>query len=309
MVDARTFGDDSLRVLRALQFAARFELEVDAITQQRCQSIALDDLPSERVWGEFEKLLLLALRPSIGFRLAMELGVVRQLLPELLPLASCPQDPEWHPEGDVWTHTLLVIDQARRRLDALDRGPAVALMLGAVCHDIAKPSTTALIDGRIRSPGHEEAGVPLTIAVLDRLNVHSLDGFDVRAATLALVAQHLKPVAFAKMDARVGDGAYRRLAQKVDLELLARMAYADCLGRGGTFDCHLIEIFLERARALGVQHAAPAPLLLGRHVLALGVAPGPRVGEILKAVYEQQLEGVVTTLEEAIAMARERIGV
>jgi tRNA nucleotidyltransferase (CCA-adding enzyme) len=309
MVDARTFGDDSLRVLRALQFAARFELEMDSATHQLCQTIALDDLPSERVWGEFEKLLLLALRPSIGFRLAMELGVVRQLLPELLPLASCPQDPEWHPEGDVWTHTLLVVDQARGRLDGLTRGPAVALMLGAVCHDIAKPSTTALIDGRIRSPGHEEAGVPLTIAVLDRLNVHSLDGFDVRAATLALVAQHLKPVAFAKTDARVGDGAYRRLALKVDLELLARMAYADCMGRSGTFDCHLIEIFLERARALGVQHAAPAPLLLGRHVLALGVAPGPRVGEVLKAVYEQQLEGVVTTLEEAIAMARERIGV
>jgi tRNA nucleotidyltransferase (CCA-adding enzyme) len=309
MVDARTFGDDSLRVLRGLQFAARFELEMDSTTRQLCQTVALDDLPSERVWAEFEKLLLLAVRPSIGFRLAMELGVVRQLLPELLPLASCPQDPEWHPEGDVWTHTLLVVDQARRRLEGLTRGPAVALMLGAVCHDIAKPATTALIDGRIRSPGHEEAGVPLTIAVLDRLNVHSLDGYDVRAATLALVAQHLKPVAFAKMDAKVGDGAYRRLAQKVDLELLARMAYADCTGRTGTFDCHLIEVFLERARALGVQHAAPPPLLLGRHVLALGVAPGPRVGQILKAVYEQQLEGAVTTLDEAIAAAREQLGV
>jgi tRNA nucleotidyltransferase (CCA-adding enzyme) len=304
VVDARTFADDSLRVLRALQFAARFELELDAASRDLCRAIPLDDLPAERVWGEVEKLLLIAARPSIGLALAMELGVIERLLPELLPLASCPQDPEWHPEGDVWTHTLMVVDQARARLDGLGRGPAAALMLGAVCHDIAKPGTTVLTDGRIRSPGHEEAGVPLTIAILDRLNIHTLDGYDVRTTTVALVAQHLKPVAFVKSKTKVSDGAYRRLAQKVDLELLAMLARADCQGRAGTFGCEIIDVFLERARALGVEHAAPAPLLLGRHVLALGVAPGPRVGEILRRVYDEQLEGAVTTTEEAISAAR-----
>ena len=104
---------------------------------------------------------------------------------------------------------------------------------------------------------------------------------------------------------RCGDGAFRRLAQKVDLELLARLAESDCLGREpGTFDCSAMDWFLERARALGVEHRPPAPMLLGRHLLELGVPPGPRVGEILKAVYEQQLDGAVQDLDVAIAAAR-----
>jgi tRNA nucleotidyltransferase (CCA-adding enzyme) len=102
----------------------------------------------------------------------------------------------------------------------------------------------------------------------------------------------------------VGDGAFRRLAQKVDLELLARVARADCLGRDGGFDCSAMDWFIERARSLGVEHQPPAPLLLGRHVLALGVPPGPRVGEILKQVYERQLDGVIATQDEAIAAAQ-----
>ena len=151
---------------------------------------------------------------------------------------------------------------------------------------------------------HEEQGVAPTQAFLDRLNIHSLDGYDVRQQVVGLVAQHLKPGAWFKVRDEVGDGAFRRLAQKVDLELLARVAKADCLGREpGRFDCTAMDWFLDRARALGVEHRPPAPILLGRHVLALGVQPGPRVGEILKAVYEQQLDGTVTTLDEAIAAA------
>lgn len=308
MVDRDTFGDDSLRVLRAVQFAARFEFALDPATADLCRTIDLSDLPSERIWGELEKLLLQARRPSVGLRLAWDLGVIHQLLPELVPMAACPQDPEWHPEGDVWTHTLMVVDEARARINDLARGPAVAMMVAAICHDIAKPTTTAMIDGRWRSPGHEEAGVAPSTAVLDRLNLHSLEGYDVRRAVLGLVAQHLKPSAFHKAGAKVGDGAFRRLAQKVDLELLARFAKADCHGRQGPFDCSAMDWFLERARALGVQHRAPDPILLGRHLLDLGMAPGPAVGRILKAVYERQLDGDVRTLDDAIAEARRRLG-
>ena len=146
-------------MLRALQFAARFECALDDEARAICRAIPLDDLPAERLWGEFEKLLLAAERPSIGFALARELGVVDQLLPEMRPLCGCPQDPEWHPEGDVWTHTLMVIDEARRRNADLDRPRLAAVMLGAVCHDLGKPATTAIIDGRWRSPGHEAAGL------------------------------------------------------------------------------------------------------------------------------------------------------
>ena len=301
-VDLTTFGDDSLRVLRAVQFAARLELALDADTASLCRRIALDDLPAERVWSELEKLLLAAERPSVGFALSLDLGVVDRLLPELKPLVGCTQEREWHPEGDVWTHTLMVIDKARELNTDLDRPRLITLMLGAVCHDLGKPSTTAVIDGRIRSLNHEEAGVAPTLGLLDRLNIHSIDGCDVRTQVVGLVAHHLKPGMFYKA-AQVGDGAFRRLAQKVDLELLARVARADCLGRSGDFDCTAIDWFIARARTLGVEHRPPAPLLMGRHLLALGLSPGPKVGEILKVVYEQQLDGGVSSIQEAIAAA------
>jgi tRNA nucleotidyltransferase (CCA-adding enzyme) len=178
-------------------------------------------------------------------------------------------------------------------------------MLGAVCHDLGKPATTAFIDGRIRSRNHEEAGVEPTHAFLDRLNVHTMNGYDVRHQVVGLVAQHLKPGMWHKSPGEVGDGAFRRLAKKVDLELLARVAASDCLGRHpGSFDCSAMDWFLDRARALGVEHGAPPPLLLGRHLLKLGLTPGPEIGRILKAVYEQQLDGHVATVDEATDAAR-----
>lgn len=307
-VDPATFTDDSLRVLRALQFAARFELAVDVATKDLCRHIPLDDLPAERIWGEMEKLLLQARRPSVGFSLALEIGVVAQLFPELLALVGCPQEPDWHPEGDVWVHTLLVIDAARQRIDDLPRPQQITLMVGAVCHDFGKPATTAVIDGRIRSMNHEEAGVVPTHRFLDRLNVHTMEGYDVRRQVVGLVAHHLKPGMWFKSPTEVSDGAFRRLAQKVDLELLARIASADCVGRTGTFDCSAMDWFLARARALGVEHAPPPPLLKGRHLLALGLQPGPHLGRILKQVYERQLDGAIETEEEALAMARQIIG-
>jgi tRNA nucleotidyltransferase (CCA-adding enzyme) len=304
-VDERTFGDDSLRVLRAVQFAARFEFTLDERTRQLCREIPLDDLPSERIWGEIEKLLLRSRKPSIGFALALELGVIDRLFPELRALVGCPQEPEWHPEGDVWVHTLLVIDEARKRMDGLPYPQQVALMLGAVCHDFGKPATTAFVDGRIRSLEHEEEGVPPATRLLDRLNVHTLHGCDVRREVLGMVANHLKPGMFAKANPPVGDGAFRRLAQKVDLELLARLAKADCEGRGGGFDCSAMDWFLERAQALGVQHAPPDPLVKGRHLLELGVRPGPAVGEVLREVYERQLDGSVADFDAAFTLARQ----
>ncbi len=307
MVDPDTFADDSLRVLRAVQFAARFQWQVDAATKTVCRAIPLDDLPSERIWGEFEKLLLRASRPSVGLELALELGVIERLFPGLAELVGCEQEPEWHPEGDVWVHNLLVIDQAATRTGGLPYPQQVALMLGAVCHDLGKPRTTAFIDGRIRSHNHEEAGVEPTLRILDRLNIHTLNGYDVRGQVVGLVAHHLKPGMWHRAPNGVGDGAFRRLARKVDLELLARLAAADCRGRTGTFDCTAMDWFLERARHLGVQHEPPPPLLLGRHVLALGLIPGPEVGRILGQVYERQIDGEVSSLAEAIVLAKELV--
>jgi len=300
VVDPHTFIDDSLRVLRAVQFAARFELSVDDETRALLRSIPIDDLPSERIWGEVEKLLLLADRPSIGLRLAKDIGIIDRVFPEMAALDGCPQDAEWHPEGDVWIHTLMVVDQAHARIEGLERGPAVTMMLGAICHDLGKPATTAMIDGRWRSPGHEAAGVAPTTALLDRLNVHSLDGYDVRGQVLGLVTEHMRPGAFHKTPKNVGDGAFRRLALKVNLELLARFAEADCQGRTGAFDCSASAWFVDRARALGVSEAAPPPIVLGRHLLARGMTPGPEMGRVLRDLYEKQLDGAFTTVEEAL---------
>jgi tRNA nucleotidyltransferase (CCA-adding enzyme) len=201
-----------------------------------------------------------------------------------------------------------VVDQARQQNGDLDRPRLATIMLGAVCHDLGKPATTAFIDGRIRSLDHEQAGVEPSLRVLDRLNVHTLDGFDVREQVVGLVAHHLKPGMYHKAG-NVGDGAFRRLAQKVDLELLARLARADCLGRTGTFDCSAMDWFVERARALGVEHRAPEALVRGRDLLALGLSPGPRVGEVLKQIYERQLDGEITSAEEGIEAARQILGV
>jgi tRNA nucleotidyltransferase (CCA-adding enzyme) len=311
-VSADTFSDDSLRVLRAAQFAARFEFRIEPQTVVLCRAIDLSDLPAERIWGETEKLLLRAQHPSIGLGWLHALSVLDKLFPEIKALIEVPQDPEWHPEGDVFVHTRLVVDRARELIDDLSYAKQVTVMLAALAHDFGKPATTEFIDGRWRSRGHEEAGVEPALTFLDRLNVHTLEGYDVRAQVVALVRDHLKPGEYFKKRAEVGDGAFRRLARKCELDLLYRVAKADSLGRNADwvpiekqYDAAAQEWFIEHARELAVASRPPAPLLLGRHLLEVGLEPGPRIGEITGAVYEMQLDGRVTTLDEARAAAQE----
>ncbi len=303
-VTGDTFGEDPLRELRAVQLAARFELEVDPETARRCASMPLAELPAERVFGEIQKLLLKARRPSRGLALLREWEMLPAVAPELIPLIGTQQDPEWHPEGDVWIHTLMAVDQAVPLLDDLDTPHALAVMLGTLCHDLGKPATTQMLDGRLRSYGHEEAGLAPTNALLDRWNVHRLHGYDVRGQVLGLVGNHLKPGQLYDDRDRVGDGAIRRLARKCEPALLYRVARADCLGRTGEFPPLAMEWFLDRVRQLEVAERPPDPLLRGRHVLELGLRPGPEVGRIVSAVYERQLDGVVRTLDEAREEAR-----
>jgi len=310
-VSPDTFSEDSLRVLRAAQFAARFEFDIDPGTAELCRSLDVTDLPPERIWGEMEKLLLRAQQPSIGLRWLRALGAIDQLFPELKALVDVPQEPEWHPEGDVWIHTLLTVDRAHELIDGLPYPKQVTVMLAALAHDFGKPATTDFIDGRIRSREHEEAGVAPTESFLDRLNIHTLDGYDVRMQVIAIVRDHLKPGEFFKKRLEVTVGAFRRLARKVDLDLLYRVAKADSLGRNGNhvprekwYTAEAQDWFIDRVRELELADGAPAPILLGRHLLEMGLAPGPRVGEITRAVYEMQLDGRVTSLAEAQSEAK-----
>jgi tRNA nucleotidyltransferase (CCA-adding enzyme) len=314
-VSLETFGEDSLRVLRAAQFAARFNFEIDGQTVELCKSIDLSDLPAERIWGEMEKLLLKSERPSIGLKWLRDLGVLEKLFPEIASLIDVPQDPVWHPEGDVFVHTQLVVDRARELIDDLAYPQKVTVMLAALAHDFGKPPTTQFIDDHWRSRGHEEAGVKPSESFLERLNVQTLNGYDVRAQVIALVKDHLKPGEFYKKRDEIGDGAFRRLARRCELDLLYRVAKADSLGRNAEwvprekwYDADAQEWFIEKARELNVEQSAPSPILLGRHLIEMGVTPGPRMGEITRAVYEMQLDGRVRTLADAREVAREILG-
>ena len=164
-----------------MQFAARFECTLDPATAAICAAIPLDDLPAERVWGEVEKLLLRGVRPSIGLTLgARRSASCRGYGPSCTRSSTARRSPTGIRKGDVWIHTLMVVDEARTRIADLDHPRQVTVMLGALVHDLGKPATTAFEDGRIRSQGHEAAGVAPATALLDRLNIHTVDGFDVR---------------------------------------------------------------------------------------------------------------------------------
>ncbi len=313
-VSDASFAEDSLRVLRAAQFSARLNFAVADETRELCKTIDLSDIAKERIWGELEKLLLKANEPSIGLKFLYDVGAIEQLFPELQALVGVQQEPEWHPEGDVDVHTMMVVDEAAKLIDDLEYSKQVTVMLGALCHDLGKPPTTEFVDGRVRSRGHDEAGVEPTLSFLNKLGVYTLDGYDVRGQVIELVRYHLKPGMFYKAKPPVGDGAFRRLARKVEPDLLYRVAKADSLGRYPdgdrskmVFGSEAQEWFIEKARSLQVETNAPEPILMGRHLLDFGLKPSPQFRQILNSVYELQLDGRVTTLEDAIAEATKLI--
>ncbi|GAC1400557.1 MAG: hypothetical protein NVSMB56_15630 [Pyrinomonadaceae bacterium] len=312
-VSVETFGEDSLRVLRAAQFAARFEFTIDNATVELCRTIDLTDLPPERIWGEMEKLLLRARRPSIGLTWLDKLGAMRQLFPELEALKGVPQEYAWHPEGNCDIHTWLVCDVAHELIEDLPYAKQVTLMLAALCHDLGKPATTEFVDGRIRSLAHDSAGIAPTLSLLDRLKMYTLEGYDVRAQVVALVREHLRPGEFYKKRDEISDGAFRKLAARCELDLLYRLSRADNLSRNGAwlpkekwFTDEAQQWFIKRARELAVEIRPPEAILMGRHLLAEKIIdePSPQIGRVLKEVYEQQLEGRVSNLDEALELAR-----
>src|SRR6185437_5503932 len=212
---------------------------------------------------------------------------------------------------DVFVHTKLAVDRARELIEDLSYPRKVTVMLATLAHDFGKPATTEFLEGRWRSRGHEEAGVPPTESFLSRLNVHTIEGYNVRAHVIALVREHLKPGEFYKKRDEVGDGAFRRLARRCEPDLLYRVAKADSLGRNAEwvprdkwYDSEAQEWFIERVRELEVEQRAPAPILLGRHLLELGLTPGPRLGQITRVIYEMQLDGRVRTLQDALVEAK-----
>ena len=289
--DPEKFGEDSLRALRVAQLRARFEMEPDAELRAICAGIDLSDLPGERLLEEFKKMLLKAKRPSLGLEFLRETGLLRYF-PELESMVGVPQDKEWHPEGTVWEHTLLVVDEAAGARTVNEEEDLVVL-LGALCHDLGKPLTTVEVDGRIRSPCHEEKGVPVAESFLARLRLSN----EATTAVAALVRHHLAPSQLPQGGAT--PKAYRRLARRleaagINAQILYRVAQADHFGRttpdalARSFPAG--EEFLCRVGELAIAEKATSDVVLGRHLIARGLTPSPRFGEILAACREVQDE-------------------
>jgi len=312
-IDDATFVEDPLRVYRAVQFAARFGLTITGETFALCRQMVeegmLDELPRERVWMEWQKLLLHAPRPSTGFELMRSLGITQRYFPELHALIGVPQNPEYHPEGDVWNHTMMVLDAMRQELETKNekleniRRQKLRFLLAALCHDLGKATHTQIEpDGRIRAIGHEAAGVEPTRALVGRLTQEH----ELIESITPLVEHHLAPAHYYRNPAK--DKTIRRLSLKLAphaaIRDLCLVAYADFLGRdrddARSGEDPSTAWLLARAEALGVADGPPKPLLGGRDLIALGMKPSVRFGEILDAVYEEQIRGTVTTREEAL---------
>lgn len=280
------FSEDPLRVLRGMQFIARFDLSPTSETTSLCQGIELEDLPSERLWEEWKKLILKGKNLFAGLCFLRASKWLRHF-PELEALVGCEQDPEWHPEGDVWTHTLHCMNAfARERIG--NEWEDLVVGFAVLCHDLGKPATTYRSDdGRIRSPLHEPRGEEPTRSFLSRLTNQK----DLHEEVVPLVRRHLTPRIFYQDQA--GDGAIRRLARKVKrIDRLVRVASADIAGRPPRKDDFPEGPWLlKRANDLKVVNEEPKPLVLGRHLIERGLQPGPGFGPILKKCFEAQLDG------------------
>ena len=281
------FSEDPLRVLRAMQFIARFNLSVSPDTLKLCQSLTPNEIPKERIWEEWKKLLLKGHTISLGLQFLEDCEWL-SYFPELSALTECEQDPEWHPEGNVWEHTKHCMDAfSKNRIG--DDWEDLIVGLATLCHDMGKPKTTARgKDGRIRSPQHDVEGVGIAKAFLARMTEQK-KVFD---EVLPLVSEHMRPHNLYTNNS--GDSAIRRLANKVKrIDRLIRVFQADQLGRPPlkVTEDPVSDWLAERSHQLELQASAPKPIILGRHLLAENLEPSPIFKTLLKECFEAQLDG------------------
>ncbi len=299
-INDETFIEDPLRVYRAVQFCARFNYVLAGETFKLCKNMVkngmLEELAKERVYIEFKKLLLKSLKPSIGFELMRKLGILKYY-PELEAIVDVPQSSIWHPEGDVWVHTLMCVD----KMVGLKRGDEkhdLKMMFAILCHDLGKATHTQITPEKISAIGHELAGLEPTKKFLYRLT----DEHDFIKSLLPLVEHHLAPSIYYRGKAK--NSTIRRLSTKVNIEELVTVARADFLGRttkeslSGVYKAG--DWLLKKAEELDVYNVPPTPLLKGRDLIALGIEPSKKYKILLDSVYKEQIEGTLVNKEDAI---------
>jgi len=295
------FAEDPLRVLRGMQFAGRFDLTAAPETVEMCRRMksACSELAVERVREEWFKWAQSSTVPSAGLRFLADTEWVDHF-PEIKAMMGVAQEPDWHPEGDVFIHTCHCCDALARLAQwrAEDPQSRIVHMLAVLAHDFGKPATTqhAIKDGRMRiiSPGHEEAGADLAAAFLERMRAPQA----VQARVLPLVRHHL--FHFQSMT----DRAVRRLARRLEpenIQSLCLVMTADSMGRPPrpAVEPEFVRQLLARAHELQVRQKPPEPILMGRHLIELGLEPGKMFGTILRKAYEAQLEGAFLDLPQA----------
>ena len=298
------FIEDPLRVLRGMQFVARFDLDPASETIAICRKMTPERLPPERLFGEWEKLLTEGVKISKGLNFLRDVGWVKYY-PELERLIGCKQDPEWHPEGDVWNHTLCCLDAFARERDVRRETKDEDLVVGlaVLCHDFGKPACTSYdpVKKRVRSLGHDEEGVEPTLTFLSRLTNEER----LLKEVPPLVRLHMRP--FAMWRDKSSDGAIRRLAAKVvRVDRLIRVAAADDAGRPPfPSEPEPLEWLAAQAERLRVADSAPKPIVQGRDLIALGMKPGVEFGKILKAAYDAQLDGRFNDLKGGVEYVKE----
>jgi len=299
------FQEDALRVLRGMQFAARFNLRIsERDTLQMAQAMFADFqfLPKERIWEEWKKFAIKGNHVAAGFKILEMTGWIFHF-PEITAMREVPQDPEWHPEGDVWTHTILVVQEAVNIAirDQLDDNDRMVLFFAALCHDMGKAATTRFEDGRWRAKGHCEASADVAESFLDQIGAPRWLIEQVKT----LVVAHL-----VHANGQPTERAVRRLALRLrpsNINTLSRLIESDHSGRPPLPKGNPFLPWLEAASKLGLQTEQPQPILKGRDLIQLGMKPSPAIGKILDEAFEAQLDGVFSDKETASLWLRRRL--
>ena len=304
---SEAFKEDPVRVLRGMQFAARFGFTMHPETAWECREILNEahTMSPERVYGEWHKWATKGKFPSMGLRI-LEQTRWSSFFPELEALINTPQDNIWHPEGSCWTHVALSCDAAAKIADrrGFDEQQREILMFAALCHDLGKPSTTITNEhGRIVSPDHTSVGVPLARSFLNKMRAPSW----LVDTVCPLVDEHMAHVARKTAfdfheNIEPTERVVKRLANRLapaTIDLWAAVCEADHSGRDPLPHGNPVSSWEAVAAQLAVQDCRPRPILMGRHLLEAGYEPGPIIGQITKTAFEAQLDGLFSDLEGA----------
>lgn len=321
LTNSRAFPDDPLRVLRVARFSSVLEFSVDPSIYEISKEINLSGLSVERINEEMYKILIFSPLPSVGLEELLKLGVLFQLFPELYSLTLSIHDSIFHPERDryghhtVWVHTTLTVNQAKRlaELAGLPQEKKLTLLLAALYHDVGKPSTARweFKRGRmvITNYGHDILSEKITKKIFHRFKIFSRNGYNLRKMVFSLIKCHHRASELWQNREVLTKKAFNRLAADIhgEIELLA---YLDAADRAGRKEEPVMELdregrwLLRKFKELNVTRETIKPLIMGRHLIELGVSPGPSMGKILKKLYELQLDNEFETKGEGLKAAK-----